>query len=166
SSCPHSELAELQASMAQLLEEESDDADHTDEQEDRLIHEDWQSGLCVNVSRDECVNGVTSGTLHDNTSVHTDESEAEGGDSVFSRLEAMRVTLETEMGVERFLEAYRTIQASHEDEDESVEDVSVRAREMLEPGFAHMLEPGFAHFYQKILHLVMADGAYQGVQSP
>nr|XP_032831819.1 serine/threonine-protein kinase Nek1-like [Petromyzon marinus] len=119
------ELAELQASMAQLLEEESDDADHTDEQEDRLIHEDWQS----------------------------DESEAEGGDSVFSRLEAMRVTLETEMGVERFLEAYRTIQASHEDEDESVEDVSVRAREML--------EPGFAHFYQKILHLVMADGAYQ-----
>ncbi|GCB74795.1 hypothetical protein scyTo_0003887 [Scyliorhinus torazame] len=74
-------------------------------------------------------------------------------DSVFSRLEELRMTLEQEMGFENFIEAYNKIKAIHEDEDENI-DIGTTIVQVL-------LGPQFEHLYSKILHLVMADGAYQ-----
>lgn len=74
-------------------------------------------------------------------------------DSVFNHLEELRLHLEQEIGFEKFFEVYEKIKAVHEDEDENIEICSTVAEDLL--GSEHQ------HLYAKILHLVMADGAYQ-----
>ncbi|XP_042564843.1 serine/threonine-protein kinase Nek1 isoform X2 [Clupea harengus] len=79
--------------------------------------------------------------------------ELEQQDSIFSRLEELRFQLEKEMGFENFIEAYNKIKAIHEDEDENIDMGPSMLQSIL--GTEHQ------HLYPKILHLVMADGAYQ-----
>uniref|UniRef100_A0A672Y2L8 non-specific serine/threonine protein kinase n=1 Tax=Sphaeramia orbicularis TaxID=375764 RepID=A0A672Y2L8_9TELE len=79
--------------------------------------------------------------------------EAEHHDSIFSRLEELRFNLEQQMGFEKFIEAYNKIKAIHEDEDENIDLGSSLVLSIL--GTEHQ------HLYPNILHLVMADGAYQ-----
>lgn len=112
--------------------------------------------------------------------------EAEQQDSIFSRLEELRFNLEQQMGFEKFIEAYNKIKvyvflanvllpyckslnltpqtgplntsyvlykAIHEDEDENIDLGSSLVLSIL--GTEHQ------HLYPNILHLVMADGAYQ-----
>uniref|UniRef100_A0A8D0DGU3 non-specific serine/threonine protein kinase n=1 Tax=Sander lucioperca TaxID=283035 RepID=A0A8D0DGU3_SANLU len=79
--------------------------------------------------------------------------EAAHHDSIFSRLEELRFNLEQQMGFEKFIEAYNKIKAMHEDEDENIDLGSSFVLSIL--GTEHQ------HLYPNILHLVMADGAYQ-----
>ncbi|XP_063057370.1 serine/threonine-protein kinase Nek1 isoform X1 [Engraulis encrasicolus] len=79
--------------------------------------------------------------------------ELEQQDSIFSRLEELRFQLEQEMGFEAFIQAYNKIKAIHEDEDENIDMGPSMLQSIL--GTEHQ------HLYPKILHLVMADGAYQ-----
>uniref|UniRef100_A0A6Q2ZF82 non-specific serine/threonine protein kinase n=1 Tax=Esox lucius TaxID=8010 RepID=A0A6Q2ZF82_ESOLU len=81
------------------------------------------------------------------------DCEAEQQDSIFSRLEELRFNLEQEMGFENFIEAYNKIKAIHEDEDENID---------MGPNMVlNILGTEHQHLYPNILHLVMADGAYQ-----
>ncbi|XP_013209548.1 serine/threonine-protein kinase Nek1, partial [Microtus ochrogaster] len=73
-------------------------------------------------------------------------------DSVFNHLEELRLHLEQEMGFEKLFEVYEKVKAIHEDEDENIEICSTIVETIL--GNEHQ------HLYAKILHLVMADGAY------
>lgn len=139
------DLQELQASMEQLLREQPGE-DSSD--------------------AEQAANGPDAGDEDDNPSSgsalneewHSDNSDGEitsecEYDSVFNHLEELRLHLEQEIGFEKFFEVYEKIKAVHEDEDENIEICSTVAEDLL--GSEHQ------HLYAKILHLVMADGAYQ-----
>ncbi|XP_061849026.1 serine/threonine-protein kinase Nek1 isoform X3 [Colius striatus] len=151
------DLQELQASMEQLLreqpseefseEEEStlkanviecitngtelDEGDENNPSSESALNEEWQSDN-------------SDGEIH---------SEYEECDSIFSHLEELRYNLEQEIGFDKFIEVYEKIKAIHEDEDENIDICSTIVQTIL--GNEHK------HLYAKILHLVMADGAYQ-----
>ncbi|XP_071201856.1 serine/threonine-protein kinase Nek1 isoform X3 [Salvelinus alpinus] len=82
-----------------------------------------------------------------------EDGAAEQQDSIFSRLEELRFNLEQEIGFENFIEAYNKIKAIHEDEDENID--------MGPDMVLNILGTEHQHLYPNILHLVMADGAYQ-----
>uniref|UniRef100_A0A4W5MGJ4 non-specific serine/threonine protein kinase n=1 Tax=Hucho hucho TaxID=62062 RepID=A0A4W5MGJ4_9TELE len=82
-----------------------------------------------------------------------EDGAAEQQDSIFSRLEELRFNLEQEMGFENFIESYNKIKAIHEDEDENID--------MGPDMVLNILGTEHQHLYPNILHLVMADGAYQ-----
>uniref|UniRef100_A0A8D0NMZ4 non-specific serine/threonine protein kinase n=1 Tax=Sus scrofa TaxID=9823 RepID=A0A8D0NMZ4_PIG len=139
------DLQELQASMEQLLREQPGE-DSSD--------------------AEQAANGPDAGDEDDNPSSgsalneewHSDNSDGEitsecEYDSVFNHLEELRLHLEQEIGFEKFFEVYEKIKAVHEDEDENIEICSTVVEDLL--GSEHQ------HLYAKILHLVMADGAYQ-----
>ncbi|NXI70986.1 NEK1 kinase, partial [Anseranas semipalmata] len=151
------DLQELRASMEQLLREQPSED----------LSEEEESTLKANVI--EC---ITNGTELDegdennpssesalNEEWQSDNSdgeiasECEECDSVFSHLEELRYNLEQEIGFEKFIEVYDKIKAIHEDEDENIDICSTIVQTIL--GNEHK------HLYAKILHLVMADGAYQ-----
>ncbi|XP_075277823.1 serine/threonine-protein kinase Nek1 isoform X9 [Opisthocomus hoazin] len=151
------DLQELRASMEQLLreqpseefseEEEStlkasvircitngtelDEGDENNPSSESALNEEWQS--------DNSDGEITS--------------ECEECDSIFSHLEELRDNLEREIGFDKFIEVYEKIKAIHEDEDENIDTCSTIVQTIL--GNEHK------HLYAKILHLVMADGAYQ-----
>ncbi|NXT40914.1 NEK1 kinase, partial [Pelecanoides urinatrix] len=151
------DLQELRASMEQLLREQPSEA----------FSEEEESTLKANVI--EC---ITNGTELDegdennpssesalNEEWQSDNSdgeiasECEECDSIFSHLEELRYNLEQEIGFDKFIEVYEKIKAIHEDEDENIDICSTIVQTIL--GNEHK------HLYAKILHLVMADGAYQ-----
>ncbi|XP_057275217.1 serine/threonine-protein kinase Nek1 isoform X9 [Pezoporus wallicus] len=151
------DLQELRVSMEQLLREQP-----TEE-----FSEEEESTLKANVI--EC---ITNGTELDegdennpssesalNEEWQSDNSdgeiasECEECDSIFSHLEELRYNLECEIGFDKFIEVYEKIKAIHEDEDENIDICSSIVQNIL--GNEHK------HLYAKILHLVMADGAYQ-----
>ncbi|KAK6493911.1 serine/threonine-protein kinase Nek1 [Huso huso] len=111
------------------LEEEEEDKNHPSTESE--LNEEWQS---------------------DNTDEDA-ASDADDQESIFSRLEELRLNLEQEIGFENFIEAYNKIKAIHEDEDENIDIGSNIVQNIL--GSEHQ------NLYPKILHLVMADGAYQ-----
>ncbi|XP_070552703.1 serine/threonine-protein kinase Nek1-like isoform X6 [Ptychodera flava] len=84
----------------------------------------------------------------DDEAAHSDDDR----ESVFSRLEESRVQLEEELGCDQFMQAYRSIQAIHEDEDENIQD-GIKA-------ISSILGADKQHLYPQILQLVMADGAF------
>ncbi|XP_026884190.2 serine/threonine-protein kinase Nek1 isoform X2 [Electrophorus electricus] len=177
------DLRELRASMERLLHQRhSNDASDEDvagsngspgdEDERRL-----SSAICIH-AEDEVAsgNGSEAGLLlsngltaeeeeeqsserqlneewHSDGSEEEEASDSEQQDSIFSRLEELRFHLEQAMGFEHFIEAYNKIKAIHEDEDENIDMGSSMVQSIL--GHEHQ------HLYPKILHLVMADGAYQ-----
>ncbi|XP_052634909.1 serine/threonine-protein kinase Nek1 isoform X8 [Harpia harpyja] len=151
------DLQALRASMEQLLSEQPSEE----------FSEEEESTLKANVI--EC---ITNGTELDegdennpsSESVLNEEwqsdnsdgeiaSECEECDSIFSHLEELRYNLEQEIGFDKFIEVYEKIKAIHEDEDENIDICSTIVQTIL--GNEHK------HLYAKILHLVMADGAYQ-----
>ncbi|NXJ81992.1 NEK1 kinase, partial [Trogon melanurus] len=151
------DLQELRASMEQLLREQPSEE----------FSEEEESTLKANV-----IDCITNGTEVDegdennpssesalNEEWQSDNSdgeiasECEECDSIFSHLEELRYNLEQEIGFDKFIEVYEKIKAIHEDEDENIDICSTIVHNIL--GNEHK------HLYAKILHLVMADGAYQ-----
>ncbi|XP_053111348.1 serine/threonine-protein kinase Nek1 isoform X2 [Hemicordylus capensis] len=147
------DLQELQASMEQLLREQPSE-EFGEEEEGTLKAECLANGTEV----DEDDNNPSSESAlneewHSDNSDGDNVSECEEYDSVFSHLEELRCHLEQEIGFEKFIEVYDKIKAIHEDEDENIDICSTIVQNIL--GNEHK------HLYAKILHLVMADGAYQ-----
>ncbi|XP_051038420.1 serine/threonine-protein kinase Nek1 isoform X3 [Phodopus roborovskii] len=150
------DLQELQASMEQLLREQPCDG-YSEEEEEPVL----KSGKMERTARgtdaaDEEDNPSSESAL--NEEWHSDNSDGETTseceyDSLFNHLEELRLHLEQEMGFEKFFEVYEKVKAIHEDEDENIEICSTIVENIL--GSEHQ------HLYAKILHLVMADGAYQ-----
>ncbi|XP_072808890.1 serine/threonine-protein kinase Nek1 isoform X4 [Vicugna pacos] len=143
------DLQELQASMERLLREPGDE----DSEEERPALRSSGAGPGPG---DEDDNPSSDSALHE--AWHSDNSDGEVTseceyESVFNHLEELRLHLEQEMGFEKFFEVYEKIKAVHEDEDENIEICSTVVQNLL--GHEH------EHLYAKILHLVMADGAYQ-----
>ncbi|KAF1571704.1 Serine/threonine-protein kinase Nek1, partial [Eudyptes moseleyi] len=151
------DLQELRASMEQLLREQPNEE----------FSEEEESTLKANVI--ECVTNGTELEEGDENNPSSESalneewqsdnsdgeiaSECEECDSIFSHLEELRYNLEREIGFEKFIEVYEKIKAIHEDEDENIDICSTIVQTIL--GNEHK------HLYAKILHLVMADGAYQ-----
>ncbi|KAF1601728.1 Serine/threonine-protein kinase Nek1, partial [Eudyptes chrysolophus] len=151
------DLQELRASMEQLLREQPSEE----------FSEEEESTLKANVI--ECVTNGTELEEGDENNPSSESalneewqsdnsdgeiaSECEECDSIFSHLEELRYNLEQEIGFEKFIEVYEKIKAIHEDEDENIDICSTIVQTIL--GNEHK------HLYAKILHLVMADGAYQ-----
>ncbi|KAJ0032191.1 hypothetical protein NQD34_002272 [Periophthalmus magnuspinnatus] len=141
-------------------EDEEGEEEEEDEEEDEGLNgspgDEEDAGLLLS-------NGVVGGSHSNNRQLneewHSDGSgedqcsEPEHQDSIFSRLEELRYNLEQQMGFEKFIEAYNKIKAIHEDEDENIDLGSSLVLNIL--GTDHQ------HLYPNILHLVMADGAYQ-----
>uniref|UniRef100_A0A2K6N244 non-specific serine/threonine protein kinase n=1 Tax=Rhinopithecus bieti TaxID=61621 RepID=A0A2K6N244_RHIBE len=149
------DLQELQASMEQLLREQPGE-EYSEEEESVLKNSDVEPTANGTDVADEDDNPSSESAL--NEEWHSDNSDGETAseceyDSVFNHLEELRLHLEQEMGFEKFFEVYEKIKAIHEDEDENIEICSKIVQNIL--GNEHQ------HLYAKILHLVMADGAYQ-----
>ncbi|KAM9496392.1 serine/threonine-protein kinase Nek1 isoform 3-T4 [Clarias gariepinus] len=128
------------------LDEDEDNPDRSPEEESSNGH---------NAEEDEEQN--SEGNL--NEEWQSDDSEEEGTsvseqqESIFSRLEELRFNLEQAMGFDHFIQAYNKIKAIIEDEDSSI---------AVGPNVVQsILGPEHQHLYPKILHLVMADGAYE-----
>ncbi|XP_020661142.3 serine/threonine-protein kinase Nek1 isoform X1 [Pogona vitticeps] len=150
---PDTDLQELQASMEQLLREQPGD-EFSEEEEATLKAKCLANGTEV----DEDDNNPSSESAlneewHSDDSDGDNASECEECDSIFCHLEELRCELEQEIGFEKFIEVYDKIKAIHEDEDENIDICSTIVQNIL--GNEHK------HQYAKILHLVMADGAYQ-----
>ncbi|XP_057608434.1 serine/threonine-protein kinase Nek1 isoform X6 [Chionomys nivalis] len=148
------DLQELQASMEQLLREQPGD-EYSEEDESALKSSDVEQTARGTDAADEDDNPSSDSAL--NEEWHSDNSDGETAseceyDSVFSHLEELRLHLEQEMGFEKLFEVYEKVKAIHEDEDENIEICSTIVETIL--GSEHQ------HLYAKILHLVMADGAY------
>nr|XP_035943437.1 serine/threonine-protein kinase Nek1-like isoform X6 [Halichoerus grypus] len=149
------DLQELQASMEQLLREQPGE-EYSEEEESVLKNSDIEQTANGTDLADEDDNPSSESAL--NEEWHSDNSDGEitsecEYDSVFNHLEELRLHLEQEIGFEKFFEVYEKIKAVHEDEDENIEICSTIVQDIL--GNEH------EHLYAKILHLVMADGAYQ-----
>ncbi|XP_045319403.1 serine/threonine-protein kinase Nek1 isoform X14 [Leopardus geoffroyi] len=149
------DLQELQASMEQLLREQPGE-EYSEEEESILKNSDIEQTANGTDVADEDDNPSSESAL--NEEWHSDNSDGEitsecEYDSVFNHLEELRLHLEQEIGFEKFFEVYERIKAIHEDEDENIEICSTIVQNIL--GNEH------EHLYAKILHLVMADGAYQ-----
>ncbi|XP_075420367.1 serine/threonine-protein kinase Nek1 isoform X4 [Tenrec ecaudatus] len=149
------DLQELQASMEQLLREQPG-GDDSEEEESILKTSDVEQTADGTELADEDENPSSESAL--NEEWHSDNSDGEitsecEYDSVFNHLEELRLHLEQEIGFEKFFEVYEKVKAIHEDEDENIEACSTVVQNIL--GNEHQ------HLYAKILHLVMADGAYQ-----
>ncbi|XP_010628151.1 serine/threonine-protein kinase Nek1 isoform X2 [Fukomys damarensis] len=149
------DLQELRASMEQLLREQPGE-EYSEEEESALKSSDVEQTANGTDLADEEDNPSSESAL--NEEWHSDNSDGEATseceyDSVFNHLEELRLHLEQEIGFEKFFEVYEKIKAIHEDEDENIEICSAVVQNIL--GNEHQ------HLYAKILHLVMADGAYQ-----
>ncbi|XP_055969808.1 serine/threonine-protein kinase Nek1 isoform X6 [Sorex fumeus] len=149
------DLQELQASMEQLLREQPGE-EYSEEEESVLKNSDVEPSANGPELPDEDDNPSSASAL--NEEWHSDNSDDEitsecEYDSVFNHLEELRLHLEQEIGFEKFFEVYEKMKAIHEDEDENIETCSTIIQNIL--GNEHK------HLYSKILHLVMADGAYQ-----
>ncbi|XP_053441753.1 serine/threonine-protein kinase Nek1 isoform X4 [Nycticebus coucang] len=149
------DLQELQASMEQLLREQPGE-EYSEEEESVLKNSDVELTATGTGLAEEEDSPSSESAL--NEEWHSDNSDGEAVsececDSVFNHLEELRLHLEQEMGFDKFFEVYEKIKAIHEDEDENIEICSKIAQKIL--GSEHQ------HLYAKILHLVMADGAYQ-----
>lgn len=149
------DLQELQASMEQLLREQPGD-EYSEEDESAFKSSDVERTARGTDAADEDDNPSSDSAL--NEEWHSDNSDGETAsececNSVFNHLEELRLHLEQEMGFEKLFEVYEKVKAIHEDEDENIEICSTIVENIL--GNEHQ------HLYAKILHLVMADGAYQ-----
>ncbi|XP_075996743.1 serine/threonine-protein kinase Nek1 isoform X2 [Genypterus blacodes] len=163
--------AEMEQDSHQMAVDDDDDDDDEEEEgdDDEEEEEGDEEEECSNGSRGEEETGglLTNGVGEENHSSDSqldeewqsdgsgedEEGEAEHQDSIFSRLEELRFNLEQQIGFEKFIEVYNKIKAIHEDEDEAINLGSSLLLSIL--GVEHQ------HLYPSILHLVMADGAYQ-----
>ncbi|NXJ38213.1 NEK1 kinase, partial [Ciconia maguari] len=151
------DLQELRASMEQLLREQP--SEEFSEEEESTLKANVIGCITNGTELDEGDENNPSSESALNEEWQSDNSdgeiasECEECDSIFSHLEELRYNLEREIGFEKFIEVYEKIKAIHEDEDENIDICSTIVQTIL--GNEHK------HLYAKILHLVMADGAYQ-----
>ncbi|XP_072191551.1 serine/threonine-protein kinase Nek1 isoform X7 [Excalfactoria chinensis] len=151
------DLQELRASMEQLLREQP--SEELSEEEESTLKANVIKCITNGTELDEADENNPSSESALNEEWQSDNSdgdiasECEECDSVFSHLEELRYNLEQEIGFEKLIEVYNKIKAIHEDEDENIEICSSIVQTIL--GNEHK------HLYAKVLHLVMADGAYQ-----
>ncbi|XP_010223599.1 PREDICTED: serine/threonine-protein kinase Nek1-like, partial [Tinamus guttatus] len=151
------DLQELRASMEQLLREQP--SEECSEEEESTLKANAIECIINGTELDEEDENNPSSESALNEEWQSDNSdgeiasECEECDSLFSHLEELRYNLEQEIGFEKFIEVYDKIKAIHEDEDENIAACSTIVQTIL--GNEHK------HLYAKILHLVMADGAYQ-----
>ncbi|NXP78839.1 NEK1 kinase, partial [Ramphastos sulfuratus] len=151
------DLQELQASMEQLLREQP--SEELSEEEESTLKANVIECLTNGTELDEGDDNNPSSESALNEEWQSDNSdgeiasECEECDSIFSHLEELRYNLEQEIGFDKFIEVYEKIKVIHEDEDENIDICSTIVQTVL--GNEHK------HLYAKILHLVMADGAYQ-----
>ncbi|NWS55171.1 NEK1 kinase, partial [Chunga burmeisteri] len=152
------DLQELRASMEQLLREQPSE-EFSEEEESSTLKANVMECVTNGTELDEGDENNPSSESALNEEWQSDNSdgeiasECEEGDSIFSHLEELRYNLEREIGFDKFIEVYEKIKAIHEDEDENIDICSTIVQNIL--GNEHK------HLYAKILHLVMADGAYQ-----
>ncbi|XP_073333314.1 serine/threonine-protein kinase Nek1 isoform X3 [Pagrus major] len=137
-------------------DDDDDDDDEEEEEDEEEGEEDEEDEECSNGSpgeEDRSNNSQINEEWHSDGSGEDQGVEAAYHDSIFSRLEELRFNLEQQMGFEKFIEAYNKIKAIHEDEDETIDLGSSLVLSILGTEYQHL--------YPNILHLVMADGAYQ-----
>ncbi|XP_038127583.1 serine/threonine-protein kinase Nek1 isoform X3 [Cyprinodon tularosa] len=157
------ELDQDNNQMAVDDDEDDDEEEEEDEEEDEDEDEECSNGSPGDDGARELLSNGVGGERQNNSKLNEDWQsdgsgedqgvEADHHDTIFSRLEELRFNLEQQMGFEKFIEAYNKIKAIHEDEDENIELGSSLVSNIL--GTEHQ------HLYPNILHLVMADGAYQ-----
>uniref|UniRef100_A0A8C3JUJ0 non-specific serine/threonine protein kinase n=1 Tax=Calidris pygmaea TaxID=425635 RepID=A0A8C3JUJ0_9CHAR len=151
------DLQELRASMEQLLREQP--SEEFSEEEESTLKANVVGCITNGTELEEGDENNPSSESALNEEWQSDNSdgeiasECEECDSIFSHLEELRYNLEQEIGFDKFIEVYEKIKAIHEDEDENIDTCSTIVQTIL--GNEHK------HLYAKILHLVMADGAYQ-----
>ncbi|XP_034626618.1 serine/threonine-protein kinase Nek1 isoform X5 [Trachemys scripta elegans] len=151
------DLRALQASMEQLLREQP--SEEFSEEELSTLKADTAARITNGTEQDDEDDNNPSSESVLNEEWQSDNSdgdiasECEAYDSVFSHLEELRYNLEQEIGFDKFIEVYDKIKAIHEDEDENIDICSTIVQ--------NILGNEYKHLYAKILHLVMADGAYQ-----
>uniref|UniRef100_A0A674ICN3 non-specific serine/threonine protein kinase n=1 Tax=Terrapene triunguis TaxID=2587831 RepID=A0A674ICN3_9SAUR len=151
------DLRALQASMEQLLREQP--SEEFSEEELSTLKADTAARITNGTELDDEDDNNPSSESVLNEEWQSDNSdgdiasECEAYDSVFSHLEELRYNLEREIGFDKFIEVYDKIKAIHEDEDENIDICSTIVQ--------NILGNEYKHLYAKILHLVMADGAYQ-----
>ncbi|XP_071412326.1 serine/threonine-protein kinase Nek1 isoform X2 [Pithys albifrons albifrons] len=151
------DLQELRDSMEQLLREQP--SEEFSEEEESTLKANVIGCLTNGTELDEGEDNNPSSESALNEEWQSDNSdgeiasECEECDSIFSHLEELRYNLEQEIGFDKLIEVYEKIKAVLEDEDENIDICSTIVQIVL--GNEHK------HLYAKILHLVMADGAYQ-----
>ncbi|NWZ41589.1 NEK1 kinase, partial [Brachypodius atriceps] len=151
------DLQELQDSMEQLLREQP--SEELSEEEESTLKANAVECITNGTELDEGDENNPSSESALNEEWQSDNSdgeiasECEECDSIFSHLEELRYNLEQEIGFDKLIEVYEKIKAVLEDEDENIDICSTVVQTVL--GNEHK------HLYAKILHLVMADGAYQ-----
>ncbi|KAI5608464.1 serine/threonine-protein kinase Nek1 isoform X2, partial [Silurus asotus] len=160
------DLRELRASMERLLQQQRSDDEEFGASNGSPPDEEAAPGENENDPEEEDGNGQDAEDDEEpnnerklNEEWQSDDSEQEGTsdseqqDSIFNRLEELRFHLEQAMGFEQLLQAYNKIKTIIEDEDTSIAVGSNTVQSILAPEHQHL--------YPKILHLVMADGAYE-----
>lgn len=151
------DLQELRDSMEQLLREQP--SEELSEEEESTLKANAMECITNGTELDEGDENNPSSESALNEEWQSDNSdgeiasECEECDSIFSHLEELRYNLEQEIGFDKLIEVYEKIKAILEDEDENIDICSTIVQTVL--GNEHK------HLYAKILHLVMADGAYQ-----
>ncbi|XP_064566758.1 serine/threonine-protein kinase Nek1 isoform X9 [Zonotrichia leucophrys gambelii] len=151
------DLQELRDSMEQLLREQP--GEELSEEEESTLKANAMECITNGTELDEGDENNPSSESALNEEWQSDNSdgeiasECEECDSIFSHLEELRYKLEQEIGFDKLIEVYEKIKAILEDEDENIDVCSTVVQTVL--GNEHK------HLYAKILHLVMADGAYQ-----
>lgn len=151
------DLQDLRDSMEQLLREQP--SEELSEEEESTLKANAMECITNGTELDEGDENNPSSESALNEEWQSDNSdgeiasECEECDSIFSHLEELRYNLEQEIGFDKLIEVYEKIKAILEDEDENIDICSTIVQTVL--GNDHK------HLYAKILHLVMADGAYQ-----
>ncbi|NXC93396.1 NEK1 kinase, partial [Certhia familiaris] len=151
------DLQDLRDSMEQLLREQP--SEELSEEEESTLKANAMECITNGTELDEGDENNPSSESALNEEWQSDNSdgeiasECEECDSIFSHLEELRYNLEQEIGFDKLIEVYEKIKAILEDEDENIDICSTIVQTVL--GNEHK------HLYAKILHLVMADGAYQ-----
>ncbi|NXP23709.1 NEK1 kinase, partial [Scytalopus superciliaris] len=151
------DLQELRDSMEQLLREQP--SEEFSEEEESTLKANVIGCITNGTELDEGEENNPSSESALNEEWQSDNSdgeiasECEECDSIFSHLEELRYNLEQEIGFDKLIEVYEKIKAVLEDEDENIDTCSTIIQTVL--GNEHK------QLYAKILHLVMADGAYQ-----
>ncbi|NXD56046.1 NEK1 kinase, partial [Corvus moneduloides] len=151
------DLQDLRDSMEQLLREQP--SEELSEEEESTLKANAVECITNGTELDEADENNPSSESALNEEWQSDNSdgeiasECEECDSIFSHLEELRYNLEQEIGFDKLIEVYEKIKVTLEDEDENIDICSTVIQTVL--GNEHK------HLYAKILHLVMADGAYQ-----
>ncbi|KAL4230394.1 Serine/threonine-protein kinase Nek1 [Mactra antiquata] len=148
----------VQVDIADLNDDDDDDGDNNDDDGDDFDDDS-------DVRRSDSVDNENPQTPDESREdmmadlLNTDDSDSEFNDGedvgefdLFGRLEESRAQLEEDLGAEKLIQVYKTVQALQEDEDENMEEGARIAQDLLGEDKVHL--------YPKIFQLVMADAAF------